>query len=231
MKIPLVTKDQKGEGMKKIKVTYRFLLWGAILLLAGCAGRPQYSLVPDYRAKPPRSIAVLPPLNETVNLKAPEEFRPLVHSKIAAKGYETPDPTTIDRRLQEKGIHEAGQVNALTPQELGKLLRVDAILYTTVTEFSTAYMVAYASMAVGARFELKDAKTGEKLWESEHRVTESKVGLDQKAMEESLKFAATTAYAPYNKKVTDACFATLPNGPLSTSRPPKAGCLLPGGRK
>jgi hypothetical protein len=220
----------KGAGMKKFKIPYRFFLWGVVTLMAGCAGGAHFSLVPDYKDKPPRSIAVLPVLNETVNLKAPEEFRSLVHPKIATKGYETPSIAGIDKKLQEKGIHEAGQVNSLTPQELGKLLGVDAILYTTVTEFSTAYLVAYSSMTVGARFELKDAKTGEKLWESEHRVKESKLGLDQKAMEETVKFAALQSYAPYCKKVTDACFATLPNGPLSTS-PPPAGCLFPGRRK
>jgi len=217
--------------MKKFRISSHFLLWGMILLMGGCAGRPHYSLVPDYTVKPPRSIAVLPAQNETVSLKAPEEFRPLVHSIIAAKGYETLGIADIDKKLQGKGIREAGQIHSLTPQELGKLLGVDAVLYTTVTEFSTAYLLAYASMTVGARFELKDAKTGEKLWESEHRVTESKVGLDKKAMEESAKFAALQAYAPYNQKVADACFATLPDGPLSTPPRPKAGCLFPGGRK
>ncbi len=199
-----------------------------IVLMGGCAGRPHYSLVPDYTVKPPRSIAVLPAQNETVNLKAPEEFRSLVHAKIAAKGYETPGIADMDQKLQKRGIHEGGQIHSLTPQELGKLLGVDAVLYTTVTEFSTAYLVAYTSITVGTRFELKDAKSGERLWESEHRVTESKAGLDKKTMEESLKFAALQGYAPYNKKVTDACFSTLPDGPLSTPPRPKAGCLFPG---
>ena len=217
--------------MKKIRIPLCCLLWGMILLMAGCAGRPHYSLVTDYTVKLPRSIAVLPAQNETVNLKAPEEFRLLAYSKIAAKGYETLEMADIDKKLQGKGIHDAGQIHSQTPQELGKLLGVDAVLYTTVTEFSTAYLLAYASMTVGARFELKDAKTGEKLWESEHRATESKVGLDKKAVEESAKFAAFQAYAPYIKKVTDACFATLPDGPLSTPPTPKAGCLFPAGRR
>ena len=81
----------------------------------------------------------------------------------------------IDEKLLEKEIREAGQINTLTPQELGKLLGVDAVLYTTVTEFSTTYLLAYASMTVGARFELRDAKTGEKLWESDHQVKRAKL--------------------------------------------------------
>jgi hypothetical protein len=230
MNASAVMERRKGHSVKPFKIAYRFFFWGMIALIAGCAGGAHHSLVPDYKAKPPRSIAVLPVLNETVNLKAPNEFRSLVHQRIAMKGYETPAISHVDNRLQEKGIREAGQVNSLTPQEIGKFLGVDALLYTTVTEFNTTYLVAYSSMTVGARFELKDAKTGEKLWESDHQVKESKLGLDQKSMGDALKFAALQSYTPYCQRVTDACLATLPNGPLYTS-PPQAGCLVPGGGK
>lgn len=216
--------------MKQVKRAHLFFTLGILALLAACAAGAQHSLVPDYKSRLPRSIAVLPVLNETVNLKAPEAFRPLIQQKASIKGYETTSISVIDKRLFEKGIHEAGQVNSLTPQELGKLLGVDALLYTTVTEFSTTYLVAYASITVGARFELKDAKTGEKLWESDHRVKESKLGLDQKSMEDALKFAGLQSYTPYCEKVINASFATLPNGPLYTA-PPQAGCLTPGGGK
>jgi len=187
-------------------------------------------LVPNYKENIPRSVAVLPMLNETVNLKAAEVFRPIVQQKVVHKGYHTPAASFIDQRLREKGIHEAGQVNTLSPQELGKLLGVEAVLFSTVTDFSTTYLLAYASMTVGARFELVDVKNGEKLWTSDHQVKETKIATDRKSMEDTLKFAALQSYTPYTQRVTDACFATLPNGPLS-SAPPQAGCLIPGGKK
>jgi hypothetical protein len=96
-----------------------------------------------------------------------------------------------------------------------------------VTEFSTTYLLAYGSMTVGARFELKDAKTGEKLWESAHQVKESKLGLDQRSLGDTVQFAAGQSYAPYAQKVVDVSFQTLPNGPRAAS-PPQAGCLMPG---
>jgi hypothetical protein len=216
--------------MKTFKIAYRFFFWGVMILIAGCAAGAHHSLVPGYKAKPLRSIAVLPVLNETVNLKAPDVFRSLVHQKIAMKGYEIPAISHLDNRLQEKGIYEAGQVNSLTPQELGKFLGVDALLYTTVTDFNTTYLVAYSSITVGARFELKDAKTGERLWESDHQVKERKLGLDQKSIGDTLQFALLQAYTPYCQQVINACLATLPNGPLYTS-PPQAGCLIPRGGK
>jgi hypothetical protein len=184
-------------------------------------------VAPDYKDRAPRSIAVLPILNETVSLKAPEMFRPILLNKLSLKGYETPALAFIDGRLRDKDIREAGQVNTLTPQELGNLLGVDALLYAYVTEFSTTYLLAYASMTVGARFELKDAKTGEKLWESAHQVKESKLGLDQKSLGDTVQFAAAQSYAPYAQKVIDESFQTLPNGPRAAS-PAQAGCLMPG---
>jgi len=216
--------------MEKRKTWMMISFLTLTLLMVSCAGGPHHSLVPDYKARSLRSIAVLPVLNETVSLKAPEIFRPILHKKVSLKGYESPPISAIDGRLLEKEIREAGQINTLSPQELGKLLGVDALLYTTVTEFSTTYLVAYASMTVGAKFELKDAKTGERLWDSDHQVKETKLGVDRKSMQETLQFAALQSYAPYCQKVIEASFTTLPNGPMYTA-PAPTGCLIPGGKR
>jgi hypothetical protein len=213
--------------MKRIgKMILESLVIMGVALGLGCAGGAHYSVAPDYKDRAPRSIAVLPVLNETVSLKAPEMFRPILLNMLSRKGYETPALAFIDGRLREKEIREAGQVNTLTPQELGNLLGADALLYAYVTEFSTTYLLAYACMTVGARFELKDAKTGEKLWESAHQVKESKLGLDQKSVGDTLQFAAGQSYAPYAQKVVDESFQTLPNGPRAPA-PPQAGCIMP----
>jgi len=216
--------------MKKQKMFILGFLLALSALAANCAGGAHHSLAPDYKSRLPRSIAILPVLNETVNLKAAEVFQPILHKKLSQKGYETPGVSFIDRRLLEKEIREAGQINTLSLQDLGKLLGTDALLYTTITEFSTTYLLAYASMTVGARFELKDAKTGEKLWESDHQVKERRVGKDHKSMEDALKFAAFQSYAPYVEKVINASFVSLPNGPLA-SAPAPASCLMPGGKR
>ncbi|OGP97806.1 MAG: hypothetical protein A2Z51_02325 [Deltaproteobacteria bacterium RBG_19FT_COMBO_52_11] len=219
-------------SMKKRRILVWGLFFGVWALSAGCAKGPHYSLVPDYKTHPPRSVAVLPVLNETVSLKAQDIFRPLIQKKLSQKGYETSSFVHIDERLLTKEIREAGQVHSLSPQELGKLLGVDALLYATVTDFSTTYLVAYASMSVGARFELKDVRTGEKLWDSEHRVKEPKLGLNQKFIKDTLSYAALQSYTPYCQKVVNVSFNTLPNGPLAvTAGPAPAGCLMPGGTK
>jgi hypothetical protein len=214
--------------MRRIsEMNLRSLLLVGVVFGLGCAAGAPHTVAPDYKDRAPRSVAVLPVLNETVSLKGPEILRPFLLNKLSMKGYETPSLSVIDGRLREKDIREAGQVNTLTPQELGKLLGVDALLYAYVTEFNTTYLVAYASMTVGARFELKDTKNGEKLWDSEHQVKETKFGLDSKSVGDTMQFAAGQSYVPYAQKVIDESFNTLPNGPLAKT-PAQAGCLVPG---
>ena len=207
------------------------LLLGVAVSLAACAGGPRYSVHPDYKSAALRSVAILPVLNETVNLKAPEVFRPILHNKVSLKGYESPPMAFVDEKLLEKEIREAGQINTLTPQELGKLLGVDAVLYTTVTEFNTTYLLAYASMTVGARFELMSTKTGERLWDSDHQVKETRIATDTKSIQETTKFAFLQSYTPYAQQVVNVGLGTLPDGPRAAAAPAQTGCLTPGGTK
>ncbi|MFA4910415.1 MAG: GNA1162 family protein [Desulfobacteria bacterium] len=197
--------------MKRLKL----ILIGVTLIFisSGCVPGIRHTLVPDYQSKTPTSVAVLPVQNETVDMDAPQLFRPKLFNIIPYKGYLSPPITEIDSKLAEKDIREAGQLNSMTPQEIGKLLNVDAVLYSTVTEWSTTYLVAYASVKVGAKFKLVDSKTGEQLWESEHAVVERRVGLDRDELIKNVAFAALKRYDPYVQNVVNTAFSTLPNGP------------------
>lgn len=181
-------------------------------LSLGCAPRVFHNIVPDYTERTPRSIGVLPVQNETVDLDASKAFRSKIFSKILSKGYQSPPVEEIDSKLDKRDIREAGQLGSMLPQEIGEYINTDAVLYTIVTEWSTVYLVRYAAITVGARFQLIDTNTGEQLWESEHAITQRKFGLDQDSVKETLAFAALKSYDPYVKKVIDTAFSTLPNG-------------------
>jgi hypothetical protein len=197
-----------------------------ILISTGCIPGIPHTLVPDYKSKTPTSVAVVPFKNETVDMDAPNVFRPKLFNIISYKGYVSPPITEIDSKLAEKDIREAGQLNSMTPQEIGKLLNVDAVLYGTVTEWSTTYLVVYASIKVGAKFQLIDTKTGEQLWESEHTVAERKFGLDRDSLIQNVGFAALKRYDPYAQTVINTAFSTLPPGPKYVP-PAKGSCLIP----
>ena len=56
-------------------------------------------------------------------------------AELADKGYGLADHGRIDQALQEKGIEEAGQIDALLPQEIGECLGVDRLLYINVLSY------------------------------------------------------------------------------------------------
>jgi len=183
-----------------------------VFTFSGCVPRISHYVTPDYKERMPTSIAVLPVQNETVDMDAPKVFRPWLVDMVTHKGYLSPQAAVIDSKLLERDIREAGQLGSMTPHEIGELLSVDAVLYTTVTEWSTTYLVNYASINVGARFQIFDTRTGQELWKSEHEVAERKFSLDEDAIEEILTFALLRRYDPYVKKLINAAFSTLPNG-------------------
>ena len=197
-----------------------------VFLLSGCLPKTPHTLVPDYQSRTPLSIAVLPVQNETVDLDAPKAFRPKILNAIQNKGYLSPPTTGIDHTLAQKDIKEAGQLGALTPQEIGTCLNVDALLYSTVTTWNTKYLVVYSSINVGARFQLIDAKTGQQLWESKREVSEKRFGADEEQMKGNLAFALLKRYEPYIDKVINSTLSTLPNGP-NYVQDKKGSCLGP----
>lgn len=203
------------------------LLSVIVFIHIGCGLKVPHTVVPDYKDRTPRSIAVLPVQNETVDMDAPKIFRRKLFNVILHRGYVSPSISVIDSKLAEKGIREPGQLGSMAPQEMGEYLNVDAVLYSTVTEWSTTYLVVYASIKVEGRFQLIDTKTGEQLWESEHEVSEKRFGTDKNSMKNSLDFATLQGYDPYVHKVIRMAFSTLPNGPRYVPHSRGDGCLGP----
>ncbi len=210
-----------------MKAGHIFILSIILFLSGSCATKIPHSIMPDYQDKMPTSIAVLPVQNETTDMDAGGVFRPRLYSIILSKGYATPAVAGVDSLLAQKDIREAGQLGSMTPLEIGELLNVDALLYATVTEWSTTCLVVYSSVKVGARFQLIDARTGGQLWESEHEVAEKKFGLDSDDMVDNLSFAALQGYEPYVMRLINMTFSTLPNGPRYVPSKGGRGCLGP----
>ena len=170
------------------------------------------------------SIAVLPPLNETVDMDAPVAFRPHISREVMGRGYTSPPAPFIDEKLAEKDILEAGQVFILTPQEMGALLGTDAVLYTTVIDWKKTYVAVYQNQVVAARFELFETATGDKMWDSEWKAAESRINLSVEDAIDGAIDATLQSYEPFIIEVVDRSFASLPYGPHYVP-PKKRGCL------
>ncbi|MBI2362005.1 MAG: hypothetical protein HYV15_01280, partial [Elusimicrobia bacterium] len=87
--------------------------------LTGCAGPGLRYAAPDLAARMPRTAALLPFDNESVNLRGPDLLRGLVSEALRARCWALADQDAVDETLKRLGVTEGGQLGALDPKKLG----------------------------------------------------------------------------------------------------------------
>jgi len=179
----------------------------ALILISGCVTIPK-NFGPGKIM--PNSILVLPPMNNTVDMSAPDVVWPIVHNVIIRRGYQSPSIDYVKKVLEEHNIHYAGEINMYTPEELGKMFNADAILYTTITDWSTTWLLVYASQTVGLQFVLKSATDGDVLWQNQYTQTERGIATNPKQMAELAVGAAVSPYTPIARDVVNIAFSRFP---------------------
>jgi hypothetical protein len=132
-------------------------------VLAGCAAKP-YDYT-NFRQHPPRSILVLPPLNESTAVEGTWGYLSTVTRPLAERGYYVFPVAVVDQFLKENGLPGAGEMHQVPLDKVTEILGADAVLYITVEEYGTKYQVINAATIVRARAKLVDTKTGLLLWE------------------------------------------------------------------
>jgi hypothetical protein len=148
------------------------ILVSAIGVLIGC--NPPVSDPKDYtkfRAENPRSILVVPVINRTVDVTAPDYFLATISRPIAERGYYVLPVNLVKRVLEDDGLADANLVHQANPKRLGELFGVDTILYITIQKWDAKYAVLSTSVEVEFTYSLKSGKTGEELWKSKEAMT------------------------------------------------------------
>ncbi|MDZ5603062.1 DUF799 domain-containing protein [Pseudomonas sp. RP23018S] len=134
-----------------------------LALFAGCAERKtvDYSA---YKQSRPKSILVLPPLNQSPDVKATYSMLSQVTYPLAEAGYYVMPVALVAETFNQNGMNQPEDVHALLPRKLHEIFGADAGLYVTVSDYGTRYMVLSSATIVTASAKLVDLKTGSTLW-------------------------------------------------------------------
>ncbi len=135
------------------------------IFISGCATVQPY----DYTAlnnKKPRSILVIPPLNNTVEVDAPYTYLSTISKPLAEKGYYVFPVAVIDTFLKENGLPTPVEMNAIPLDKIKEHIGADAVLYVTIEEWGQKYQVVSSNARVRANIKLIDTHDGELLWDS-----------------------------------------------------------------
>jgi hypothetical protein len=145
----------------------RGLVLAAALLasaLGGCATTKPYDYT-NYRAYPPRSILVLPPVNESMDLRGTYGYLSTVTRPLAELGYYVYPVVLIDHFFKEQGMPTPGDMAQAPLGKIREIIGADAVLYITLRQYGTRYQVLASVTSVSARARLVDTRTGTLLWE------------------------------------------------------------------
>jgi hypothetical protein len=134
-----------------------------VLLITGCAS-PPYDYT-NYRAHPPRSILVLPPLNETTAVQGTYSYLSTVTLPLAEKGYYVFPVAVVDHFFKENGMPTAGEMHQAPMQKIREIFCADAVLYITLKQYGSKYQVLNSATRVMAYAKLVDAATETVPWE------------------------------------------------------------------
>lgn len=154
----------------------RFFL---VLLLAGFAlvGCGSVHLEPPkdpyqiYRENMPRSILVLPPLNDSVDITASYSYLTIMSRPLGELGYYVFPVAVVDAFMQDNGMQSAYDMHAIPLAKLGEVFGADAVLYTRIHDYGAKYEVFNAAVRVRVEAQLTDVKTEQTIWS--HQVDHS----------------------------------------------------------
>ena len=137
----------------------------AVLLMAGCATKKPDWDYSAYKASKPRSILVLPPVNNSPDITATYSVMSFVTKPLSEAGYYVMPVAMVAEAFKENGLTQPSDMHATSPDKLRQIFGADAALYITVTKFGVSYTVVNSETMVQVQGKLVDLKTGATLWE------------------------------------------------------------------
>jgi len=147
-----------------------------LALLAACAGPVQ---PPDYTAfkkSKPRSVLVLPPVNETSDVNATYGVLSQLTLPLAESGYYVIPVAPMEETFKHNGLTTPTDIQAVSPGKLRDIFGSDAALYAKVTQYGSSYQVFDSNTIVEASAKLVDLRTGDLLWQGSARATGKELG-------------------------------------------------------
>jgi len=142
----------------------RLITVSIALVLSACAAPPQNVDYTAYRIAKPQSIVVLPPLNNTPDLRATYSFLSAVTLPLAESGYYVFPVALVDQTFKENGLLNPGEMHQAPLPKLREIFGADAGLFITINRYGATYQIVDSTVVVSASARLVDLRNGELLW-------------------------------------------------------------------
>ena len=171
----------------------------AVFALSACKTMQHY----DYsalKASKPRSILVIPPLNESIEVNAPYTFLSTISMPLAEKGYYVFPVAVIDTFMKENGLPNPAEMNSVPLDKLRENIGADSVLYVRIKEWGQKFHVISSDTIIRAHMRLVDARTGQQLWDAEVYASQGSNGGNGGLLETLVEAVVTQVIASNTDK-------------------------------
>jgi hypothetical protein len=142
----------------------------SFLTLSGCVHRAEPSKQEKFLAASPRSILVVPVVNNSVDVTASDYMLSTLATPLAERGYYVFPINAVKRVLEDEGLADSSLVHSAPASKLASLFGADAVLYIVIEQWDAKYMVLTTTVTVAIDYQIRDGKTDDVLWENKERM-------------------------------------------------------------
>jgi hypothetical protein len=135
----------------------------ALAALPACVTAVPYDYGP-FLAHQPHSILVLPPLNQSPEVQASYSYLSTVTAPLAERGYYVFPVALVDELMRQNGCPTPVEMHQVPPGKLREVFGADAVLYLTVKQWGTSYVVLDSVTTVTVDARLVDLRSEEPFW-------------------------------------------------------------------
>jgi hypothetical protein len=203
----------------------------AVLSLTGCVAQPVKYDMSAFHAAAPRSILVVPIVNKSLDVDAPNYVLSTLPEPIAEKGYYVFPVNTTKYVLEQEGLYEADRIRTMPTPSLAKLFGADAVLYVTINRWDAQYAIIATTVTVDFDYRMV-SKDGTEIWK-EHKVMQyspqnnnsgSPLAMLIVAAINAAVTRAAPNYMPLTEQANQQVFVlgqnAIPNGPYFVKKAP-----------
>jgi len=136
-----------------------------MMTLSGCAHQDM-NKQDKFLSAAPRSILVVPVVNNSVEVTSADYMLSTISIPLAERGYYVFPINLVKRVLEDDGLADSSLVHAASASKLASLFGADAVLYINIERWDAQYMVLTTTVTVALKYEIRDGKTDEVLWQN-----------------------------------------------------------------
>lgn len=199
----------------------------ASAMLMGCV-TPVKKDMSSFTAAAPRSILVVPVINKSLDVDAPNYVLATLPTPIAEKGYYVFPVNTTKYVLEQEGFYEGEKIHQQPTENLAKLFGADAVLYVIINRWDAQYALITTTVTVNFDYRLV-SKDGTEIWKESKQMqyspqnnnSGSAMALLITAVINAAVARAAPNYMPLTQQANQQVFVlgpnALPDGPYRTT--------------